>query len=414
MTRTDIINHLLKNKKNAAYLEIGVRNPLDNFYKINCEDKDGVDPTLEPAIYNQGRGFQTVSDVFFSNMVGDKKYDVIFIDGLHVQEQVDKDIANSLNCLKEEGYIVLHDCNPFDAYHEYFHLCGTVWRSIYKLRKETSDLSICVVDTDYGCGVVTRGKATPMNVVYSGEVNYSFLSEFRKEILNLITVEEFKSKFFEITDPSAEAVLVSKYTPDKNKLINFSIPTFNGGAKLEVIINCLLAQTSDNYHITIVSDGKEPATELQLQKYFELPNFSYYHTSKRYNDYGHSPRIAGLETSECPFSIMTGFDNYYVPIFVETFENVINADPSVGFVFCDFLLDHPRHKIKYNEYVKAELVDASIDMGCFAAKTSLMKEFGLMRDKFNADWHLANSITSCLPGKGMRWVKIPQVLYVHN
>ena len=42
----------------------------------------------------------------------DRKYDVIFIDGLHKSYQVKKDILNSLQFLNPKGYIVLHDCNP--------------------------------------------------------------------------------------------------------------------------------------------------------------------------------------------------------------------------------------------------------------------------------------------------------------
>ena len=63
------------------------------------------------------------------------------------------------------------------------------------------------------------------------------------------------------------------YMPDNNKLFNFVIPTYKGENKLEVIINCLLSQTSQNFHITVVSDGQESETLSQLAKYFNLKNF---------------------------------------------------------------------------------------------------------------------------------------------
>ena len=195
MKRLHIINHLLRNKSNPSYLEIGVQNPSNTFDKINSADKVGVDPAVPSQSYTQGKGYQMTSDDFFSGSCGDKKFDIIFIDGLHTEEQVDKDLVNSLAVLKENGYIVLHDCNPSTPEFESFQKSGTVWRSIYKLRKNTNNLVISVVDTDHGCGIVSRGIPVPMNVKCDGKINYQFLSEYRKEILNLISIDEFKKRY---------------------------------------------------------------------------------------------------------------------------------------------------------------------------------------------------------------------------
>lgn len=51
------------------------------------------------------------SDNFFKKYPT-KKYDIIFIDGLHESEQVSKDIHNSVNALNERGVIIIHDYNP--------------------------------------------------------------------------------------------------------------------------------------------------------------------------------------------------------------------------------------------------------------------------------------------------------------
>ncbi|NRA13228.1 MAG: class I SAM-dependent methyltransferase [Crocinitomicaceae bacterium] len=40
------------------------------------------------------------------------QFDVIFIDGLHLATQVDRDIFNSMKFIKNDGFVVLHDCNP--------------------------------------------------------------------------------------------------------------------------------------------------------------------------------------------------------------------------------------------------------------------------------------------------------------
>ena len=110
MNRVELINHYLSKKDLKKYLEIGVYKG-HSFNGVNAEIKDSVDPdTDSPAIYHM------TSDDFFEKVATtlDYKYDVIFIDGLHHTEQVDKDIKNSLKYLEEDGVVILHDCNPIN------------------------------------------------------------------------------------------------------------------------------------------------------------------------------------------------------------------------------------------------------------------------------------------------------------
>ena len=85
-SRSAIINHLIHKNKLKYYLEIGVRD-LKNFNKIMVSHKLGVDPL---PIKKDRRVITTTSDEFFSKNV--KFFDLIFIDGLHLEHQVDKDI----------------------------------------------------------------------------------------------------------------------------------------------------------------------------------------------------------------------------------------------------------------------------------------------------------------------------------
>jgi len=208
--------------------------------------------------------------------------------------------------------------------------------------------------------------------------------------------------------------LGSYHQPNNEKLFNFVIPTYMGGYKLEVIINSLLSQSSQNYHITVVSDGPESDTLQQLEKYFTYKNFSYYWLDKRYNDWGHTPRIYGLHQSNCLFTIMTGFDNYYMPVFVEAFEKKYQQDNNTGFIYCDFVLNHPREDIWYNKYMDAKLENSCIDIGCFAARTDLVKKAGLRTDVFGADWLLIQDILPLLRPQSLKTAKVNQTLYVHN
>ena len=76
--------------------------------KINIKYKVGVDPCLEA--HDREPTFKLTSDDFFAK--NKETFDIIFIDGLHESEQVERDINNSLLCLNQGGYIVCHDINP--------------------------------------------------------------------------------------------------------------------------------------------------------------------------------------------------------------------------------------------------------------------------------------------------------------
>jgi hypothetical protein len=188
MKRTDIINHLIKKNNYKRYLEIGVRNPDENLNKIIVEHKDGVDPA-------GNCNYPIPSDDFFNQLDGDVKYDIIFIDGLHLDYQVERDITNSLKHLNEGGTIVMHDCSPIKEEHQVEEYVvgktwnGTTWKAYVKFRMTDENLSMCVVDTDHGVGIITKGKQTLYPT--SDVLDFKLLDENRKDILNLITTEKF-------------------------------------------------------------------------------------------------------------------------------------------------------------------------------------------------------------------------------
>lgn len=206
MDRISIINDLITKYNFKSYLEIGVRNTFECFDLINCELKDSVDPGFENPINNVTYKF--TSDDFFKELNNgslDKdsnyKWDIIFIDGLHLSYQVERDITNSLNHLSENGIIVVHDCNPPTLHHareDYSNhdtsalglWNGTVWKTFYKYRCNNSDLDMCVVDCDWGVGLIKRGSqklCDDKNEYYE----FSIFNKNRKSSLNLINTERF-------------------------------------------------------------------------------------------------------------------------------------------------------------------------------------------------------------------------------
>lgn len=111
MTRTDKINYYIERFGLNSYLEIGVET-FCNFYYIKAKNKESCDPVL--GNINFHLTYQMTSDEMFELLDFDKKYDAIFIDGLHHYEQVLRDIDNSLKHLNKGGFIFIHDIIPIN------------------------------------------------------------------------------------------------------------------------------------------------------------------------------------------------------------------------------------------------------------------------------------------------------------
>ena len=105
---TQLLNYLIERYGLKSYLEIGVQNPANNFDKINCPYKEGVDPEIK----RRGDLFDMTSDKYFEMIPEYRFFDLIFIDGLHHADQVKRDFENSLRCLNDNGFIVIHDTLP--------------------------------------------------------------------------------------------------------------------------------------------------------------------------------------------------------------------------------------------------------------------------------------------------------------
>jgi hypothetical protein len=206
MKRNEIINRIINAKGYKTYLEIGLASG-SNFIMINAKEKTGVDPEIKNQI-SGGKVFQMTSDEFFDKNryivdAGDngqvfysKKFDTIFIDGLHHEEQVKKDIENALNALNDNGTIIVHDVNPTTEDMQIVPRVqkvwtGDVWKAWVTLRKTRDDIFQVCIDEDYGCGIITKGSQDLLKSKLS--LTYANLNRNRAKLLNLITYSEYES-----------------------------------------------------------------------------------------------------------------------------------------------------------------------------------------------------------------------------
>ena len=243
MMRYEIIQRLIDHYGYKSYLEIGLGNG-NTWNRVKSWLKLGIEP--EPKIetpelsslalavikHRQSKArkskifgtyyltgvLRMTSDEYFewerkqrrlNNSEPIVLFDLIFIDGLHLADQVERDIVNSLAHLNEGGTIVLHDCNPpsleyaepevkvfkpvkgtDDVYPVW---CGTVWQAVAGLGSN-SGLDFFTVDTDWGVGILRVAEQWKYHP-YGYPMSWRYFDANRKELLNLITVDEFNERY---------------------------------------------------------------------------------------------------------------------------------------------------------------------------------------------------------------------------
>ena len=189
--RWDLIEYLIKKYNYSNYLEIGCdRDQL--FSKVKIQNKIGVDPF-------SGGTVRKTSDKFF--LENNEKFDIVFIDGLHIYSQVKKDILNSVQCLKPNGIVLVHDCMPDSigkqAVPRYkMQWNGDVWKAIVDLRQH-DNLEIFTCEIDQGIGIISNKKNSsilkldiPINKIKFKDYYYNY-----KEYMRVINLKEFKEIF---------------------------------------------------------------------------------------------------------------------------------------------------------------------------------------------------------------------------
>lgn len=187
MKRWGVINRVIAALGFRRYLEIGVGDG-GCFRRIRCEEKLGVDPRPLGEMQNHPLIKVETSDEFFGCYTG-APFDLVFIDGLHLADQVQRDIDNSLRFLSERGVIVCHDMNPTLEAQQAVpraqtQWTGDGWKSLCALRKDRPDLDIFTLNTDWGCAVISR-RLPVLPEFESRDLNWPFFQLHRRELLNL-------------------------------------------------------------------------------------------------------------------------------------------------------------------------------------------------------------------------------------
>ena len=189
--RWDLIQFLIDKYEYSTYLEIGCDKD-QSFSKIEISHKVGVDPI-------SGGTIRKTSDNFFKT--NKKKFDIIFIDGLHHYEQVIVDINNAIDILNDNGHILVHDCLPRTIAHQAIPRYrgswnGDVWKAIVELRTR-KNLEVFTCEIDFGVGIIQKRKNSKLLELKINDFkNLKFRDYFHrnKEFMNVISYNEALKK----------------------------------------------------------------------------------------------------------------------------------------------------------------------------------------------------------------------------
>ncbi len=197
---TQLLNALIEKYNLKSYLEIGVQNPENNFDKVKCGHKIGVDPdTPARSITVKGGSekiFKCTSDEYFNKKWPESlpRIDIGFIDGLHHKEQVKKDFENLIACLSDNGFIVIHDVLPENE-------AGTKvpretkqwWGDVYKWAMSIASYPVNYItfNIDNGCMLVWKNKSriTPLSNHKFPE-SWESYKEIGKQLMNVTNTVE--------------------------------------------------------------------------------------------------------------------------------------------------------------------------------------------------------------------------------
>ena len=186
--------------------------------------------------------------------------------------------------------------------------------------------------------------------------------------------------------------------------VEFIIPTFDRVNALKSMLSSLVAQSDRDWsaHVLIDSPGD---TVMQGVVDGFLDNRIYSTVmDKRYNDWGHSLREIGKQTSEADYVILTCDDNYYMPNVVAELRQNSIARP--GIVYWDMVHSHYSY-----HYFKCSPAYNQIDMGSFATRTDMAKQVK-MNTTYAADGEFIDDVKKAFPNEKI--VRIDKVMFVHN
>ena len=216
--RADRLNRLSKINSAENYLEIGVNKGV-TLRRVDVQRKVGVDPSFNfntEEVDHKAELHEVTSDKYFETCGTSKKFDLIYLDGLHEYNQTLRDFFNTLSYSHENTIWLFDDTNP-DSYEASLYpqritkevrvrtgnrdnsWMGDVYKCVFFLNKFLRDFEYATF-LEHGQTVVWRKKISSevefcipddMDIT---NMSYADFVSYRDSVLNFKTDEEIFSR----------------------------------------------------------------------------------------------------------------------------------------------------------------------------------------------------------------------------
>ena len=216
LQKYDVVNALAKKNGYRSYLEICTTSTGGRFWKVDRKQLR----VCHRLVYRCPERFEDGHDIAYRSadesidnlLLGDRAYDVVFVDPWHTFECSMRDLQAGLSVLREDGVMIVHDCCPANkelASPRPVHgpWCGVTYCALVELVLSRPDLTYYTVDTDHGCGVIRKRRSDGTPTPRQGPAGklaehwriersrnadmFEFFFTHKRELLNLISVEDF-------------------------------------------------------------------------------------------------------------------------------------------------------------------------------------------------------------------------------
>jgi len=179
---------------------------------------------------------------------------------------------------------------------------------------------------------------------------------------------------------------------------------------LRILIDSFLVQTDPRWELNIIHDGEAPQDVKEVIALYDDPRIIYTETEKVNGFWGHPNRSAmlqAIETNPKDFILMTNDDNYYVPIFVQTFLG--QETPRIGLIFCNTVHSYMGYNV-----LQTRVAENYIDMGSFVVRADVAKKVGFNHKHLSADGRYAIECADYCRAKKLMIVQINRPFFIHN
>lgn len=154
--------------------------------------------------------------------------------------------------------------------------------------------------------------------------------------------------------------------------------------------------------IIISSDGQyEGPPEI-----LKLPNVRLLENPKE-GGVGHHTRGPGIDIAKKDWILLTNADNYYMAGWLDIITKQMTND--AGIIYWGHI-----NSLGGYIYFETNINFGALDLGCLAVRTSVARKVGFPFRRYAGDWDYAQACLKACATLGLKVIRVPQILFVHN